>query len=365
MKIFQVISSLGNGGAEKLVVELSNELAKTHDITIISLKEVEDWMYPPKKIESIVRLIQFNKQKGFDIKVLYNLFALLKNEKPDVVHIHLEMPLYYFILLIPFFRKIDFYHTIHSTFELHQKLFKRLNLFLFYHRVINICLSKSIFEKFTKTFPRLKFRRIENGLKPMCLSVSNESVKKEIGALRTDSNTKVILFVGRLYYEKNIPLLLNVFSENRLNNIKLIIIGNGEIEVVNQVNEISSVSQKRILFLGSKENVVDYMNCADALILTSIYEGLPIVVLEALSMGLPVLSTPVGGVPDVITDGVNGFLAKSKHKQDIIEIIEKFSNLENHEIDKIRENNIRLFNEFYSVKVCADKHNELYKNKST
>jgi len=364
MKIFQVISSLGNGGAEKLIVELSNELTIINDVTIISIKNIEEWMYPPRRIDNKVRLIQLNKKKGFDFRVLYKLFTLLKTEKPDIVHIHLGMPLYYFILLIPFFRNIDFYHTIHNTFGPHEKLFKRLNLLPFYHRVINICLSKSIYEQFTSTFPKLNFSWIENGLKEMYLSVSEESVKEDVGASRTNSDTKVILFVGRLSYQKNIPLLLNVFSNNSLSSAKLIIIGNGPIELIDQIHKASSKSEGRIVFLGPKENVVDYMHHADALILTSRHEGLPIVVLEALSMGLPVLSTPVGGVPDVITDAVNGFLAKSTEKQDIVEIIQKFSKLETQDIDKMRENNIRLFNSKYSIKACAGKHLELYKNKS-
>lgn len=364
MKIFQVISSLGNGGAEKLVVELSNELAIVHDVTILSLKNIEEWMYPPRRIDNKVRLLQLNKKKKFDFKVLYRLFTLLKKEKPDVVHIHLAMPLYYFILLIPFFRKVAFYHTIHSTFEPHKILFKRLNFIPFCHCIIYICLSKSIFDKFNAEFPKLNFSRIENGLKEMNLSFSRISVKEEVNALRTNSNTKVFLFVGQLSTEKNIPLLIDVFSEARLCNVKLMIIGNGLTELTDQIYKASNVSEGRIIFLGYKENVADYMHYADALILTSRYEGLPLVVLEALSMGLPVLSTPVGGVPDVITDRLNGFLAKTIHKRDIVEIIEKFSNLNKREIDKIRENNIRLFNEQYSIKACANKHLDLYKNES-
>lgn len=361
MKIFQVISSLGNGGAEKLVVELSNELAADNDLTIISIKKVENWMYPARKIGSKVRLIQLNKKKGFDLSVLYKLLVLLKNEMPDIVHIHLTMPLYYLLLLIPVFKKTVFYHTIHSTFAPHEKLFRRLNLIPFYRRVINICLSRSIFEQFRTTFPQLTFSCIENGIKKMSLSVCEVSVKEEMLKFRTDSNSRLMLFVGRLVYQKGITLLLDIFTECQLYNAKLVLIGNGTSELIDQIHIASSRSEGRIVFLGPKENIADYMRQVDALILASKYEGLPIVLIEAISMGLPVLSTPVGGVPDVITDGANGFLAKSTQKQDILEIIQRFINLEKQEIDKMRENNIRLFNEKYSINKCADRHLELYR----
>lgn len=364
MKIIQVISSLGNGGAEKLVVELSNELAITNEVTIVSIKKVENWMFPPKKVEKNVRLFQLNKKKGLDFKVLLDLYKILKKEKPDVVHIHLTMPLYYFLILIPFFCKITFYHSIHNTFLPHKKLFVKLNLLPFYHNVINICLSQSIYNQFKYPFPKLQFRTIENGVKEMSISDDELSVKNEIKTLFVNTASKVILFVGRLSHQKNIPLLLDVFSEPCLSNTKLLIIGNGPADLIDQIHKVSTNVKGRIIFIGPKDNVADYMNNADALILTSRHEGLPIVILEALSLGLPVLSTPVGGVPDVITDGINGLLAKSMKKQDIVDIIEKFSHLNKREIDKMHESNIKLFYEQYSIKACAQKHLDLYQNET-
>jgi glycosyltransferase involved in cell wall biosynthesis len=235
MKIIQVISSLGNGGAEKLVVELSNELAINNQVIVISIKKIEDWMFPAKKIDKNVSLIQLNKKKGFDLIVLYKLFRILKTEKPDAVHIHLSMTLNYFLLIIPFFRKIHFYHTIHNNFELHRKFYSKLNLLPFYRRVINICLSKSIFVKFSTTFPKLKFRMIENGIKEMSISTSEANVRKEIEFLRASKTSKVFLFIGRLTYQKNIPLLLDVFTDKTVKNSKLIIIGQGSDDAIDQV----------------------------------------------------------------------------------------------------------------------------------
>jgi len=362
MKIFQVISSLGNGGAEKLVIELSNKLASNHDVTVLSIKKIEESMFFAKKINKKVKLIQFNKNKGLDLKVLYNLFEILKKEKPDIVHVHLTMPLKYIILLIPFFRDIHFIHTIHNTFEPHQKLFLRLNLLPFYRRVMNICLSKSIYDKFSLAFPKLQFSMIENGIIEMEKSSFAENVKKDIEIIKGNTTSNVFLCIGRLGFQKNTPLLLEVFRATKLKMTKLIIIGDGSPEITEQVQKVSQLSKNQIVFLGIKENVADYMKYCDALILTSRFEGMPIVILEALSEGLPILSTPVGGIPDMITDGVNGFLSTSTEKDDIVDIIDKFCRLDSIKIMRIREANIRLFNEKYSIRVCAGKHEALYFN---
>lgn len=360
MKLFQIISSLGNGGAEKLVVELSNELAISNEVTIISLKKVEDWMFPPKKVGKNVRVIQLNKNKGLDYKVFFALIKILKREKPAIVHIHLTMPLYYFLLIIPLFSKITFCHTIHNTFLPHKNLFEKLNLLPFYRRVINICLSQSIYSQFKTAFPKLKFSTIENGVKEMITSDNELSVINEIGTLFVNPTLKVILFVGRLSYQKNIPLLLDVFSEPSVNDAKLLIIGNGPTEIIDQINKAKLKTKGGIIYLGPKDNIADYMNNADALILTSRHEGLPIVILEALSLGLPVISTPVGGVPDVIRHGVNGLLSKSLARKDIVIMVKEFCSLEKGELTKIRNNNIKLFDKQYSIKACAQKHFELY-----
>lgn len=270
------------------------------------------------------------------------------------------MPLFYFLFIIPFYRKIRFYHTIHSNFEYHHELYSKLNLLPFYHQVINICISKSIFEKFSKAFPKLQFSQIENGIKEMNISNSEINVKKGIELLRDGTNAKVLLFVGRLSYAKNIPLLLDVFNDIPFKAAKLVIIGNGTDDEIEQLNAIIKVKNGQLAFLGSKENVIDYLHNVDALLLTSRFEGLPIVILEALSAGLPVLSTPVGGIPDIITSGVNGFLSASIQKQDIADVIDKFCKLDSNEIKQIHEANLKLFKEKFIIKVCAEKHIELY-----
>ena len=87
MKIIQVISSLGNGGAEKFVVELSNEMSLSYQVLLICIKDIEEWMYPPRYLSKRVSLIALGKKTGYDLKVLYKLFKLLRKQKPNITYI--------------------------------------------------------------------------------------------------------------------------------------------------------------------------------------------------------------------------------------------------------------------------------------
>lgn len=361
MKILTSIPSLGNGGAEKLVVELSNEFAaQDHEAILLSLKNIEDWMIPPKSLSPNVRLIQFGKKKGFQISLILKIFTLLRREKPDVVHIHLNAALLYFIPLILLFKRTRFYFTIHNTFEIHESFIGRINKIHWMRRIGYICLTSSIFNRFKNRFENLSFSLIENGVKKTKLSNNYEETKNFV----TEQSKKykfVFLFVGRLSFAKNIPLLIDVFSDQTMDDSKLIIIGDGDENLKQMVVEAQMATNNRIEYLGVKNNVYDYMALVDAFILVSRNEGLPIVVIEALQAGLPVISTPVGGVPDVIEDQISGFLAASQREVDVLNTIEAFKSCSEQSLKIIHDNNKLKYAQQFSIEACASKHLRLFK----
>jgi len=154
--------------------------------------------------------------------------------------------------------------------------------------------------------------------------------------------------------------LLDVFSDASLADSKLIIIGDGNEEIKTTVIRQSALTNNRIQYLGKKKNIFDYMNSVDALVLTSRHEGLPIVLLEALSVGLPIISSPVGGILDVIDNEINGFLSKGLTKQEMIDAIAEFRLLEPSQIDIMKNNNLNEFSNKYSIEICSEKHIRLY-----
>ncbi len=124
---------------------------------------------------------------------------------------------------------------------------------------------------------------------------------------------KVLLFVGRLVQQKNVPLLLEVFAIFRKKNpgARLLIAGSGPEEGNVKAKADALGLGKSVLFLGpvDYEQLPAYYQVSDCLVLTSKWEGLPLCILEALSTGIPVVGTAVGGLPEAIDEGKTGYLA--------------------------------------------------------
>jgi hypothetical protein len=154
MKIIHVISNLGNAGAEKFVVELSNVQSADHQVSIISFRDIDDSMYPPKKLSKNVKLYELGKKKGFDISIIFKLIRIFQKESPDIINTHLDSVIRYVYIASLLCRKPKYVQTLHSKLENEKrKLFKQLNLSPgFKHRFSNVCISESIFKDFRNSY---------------------------------------------------------------------------------------------------------------------------------------------------------------------------------------------------------------------
>ncbi|MEM3640439.1 MAG: glycosyltransferase family 4 protein [Candidatus Bathyarchaeia archaeon] len=140
---------------------------------------------------------------------------------------------------------------------------------------------------------------------------NKKRIKQELGL----NNDTIILYVGRLYSRKGIPILLKAapFILRKFRNVKFVISGKG---LRNEKKLKAFADNLKVrdhtLFVGyfPDEKLPKLYQAADIFVLPSMYEGMPFTILEALSSALPVVTTKVGGIPEVIEDGKNGLLIK-------------------------------------------------------
>jgi L-malate glycosyltransferase len=365
MKILQIIHSLGNGGAEKFLVELSNELAKTNEVKLCVVKPIQEWMLPPKKIAAAVELIELEFPKKYSLILFCKLFRLIKKNRPDVVHVHSGLLVFYIYVISRFYPKTLFLQTIHNTITPgYRKLFHYLRKLHFLNRhFVNVCISKSIFEQFRSAYAKLNFVHIDNGIANVSLTDKFEATKKEIASLKKDGHTKVFVAIGNYSDFKNFTLLAGVFKELEIKNVNaiLVLIGGGEYGNKKNIAEVAAMKGNNTYQLGLKDNVPDYLYCADALVMSSTKEGMPLVVLEALCAGLPVISTPAGGVIDIISDGHNGYIAEDFSKEALLLKILQFIKLADADLEKMKKRNKNDFAEKYSLATCCQNYSALYK----
>ncbi len=362
MKILQVISSLGNGGAEKFVVELSNELSKNHDVKVCSFKKIEEWMIFPKKLNKNIEVYDFKKKSGISFKTFIKLFKFLVYEKPDIVHFHLDATVKYILPFILISRNIKFVYTIHSDLNDEKlKLFNRLYKIRFITKKIKlICISDVILKSFIKQYPNLKFYLIENGI--ACLTRSNNylDAEKEINRLKINEETKVFISIGRIDENKNQYLQLKTFELLQSENCILLVLGNDPSKENSLLRNLISIKSSNVFFMGMKQNVADYLELSDIFLITSFNEGLPIVALEALSLGKPIITTKAGGMQDVVSHAVNGFICCSFNKEDLMEQAKQCLKMNEEKLLEIKENNIIKFKNHYGIESATKKYLQLY-----
>lgn len=127
-------------------------------------------------------------------------------------------------------------------------------------------------------------------------------------ALDIPPHAKVILFVGRLAHQKNPEALINVTRQtlSARADAVFLVVGDGPFlpAMQDQLQDLSP----RVRFLGFQRDVTPFYTAADVLFLPSRYEGLPMTLIEAFARGVPAVASTVGGIPEVVVDGVNGFL---------------------------------------------------------
>jgi len=149
----------------------------------------------------------------------------------------------------------------------------------------------------------------------------------ELPVQNVERAEKRILFVGRLHPVKGTQYLLGAMSivHRELREAKLILVGDGEEREHLETLTDNLGIRECVEFAGRvpHERVKDYMNQAEVFVLSSLSEGFPVTILEAMACGLPVVATRVGGIPDIIEDGTNGYLVDTMNQEQLAEALLK------------------------------------------
>jgi 1,2-diacylglycerol 3-alpha-glucosyltransferase len=209
------------------------------------------------------------------------------------------------------------------------------------------------------------------GLKPNALVVSNgielgkfnpnvnhEQFDREFGL---KEENKKILYVGRLMEEKGLDVLLNAYNivETKVPDTNLVIVGKGHLQQ-NLEDQASKLGLKNVIFTGfvSDSLLKQAYASSDLFVLPSYAEIQPLVLLEAMSMGLPAIGTSVGGIPEMILDGRNGYVLKPGDHEGLAERI--ITILKNDALRKEFSRNSLLIARRHDIEKSTDKLESLY-----
>lgn len=367
MKIVELITFLAGGGAERFVVDLSNQLAKDHDISLVTIlddeKDPEIRNFYRSEISDSVHYVNLGIPNGLKLSSQWKVFIELRKLNPDVIHVHLPASLNYSALaicLLSFSRKV--YFSVHSDLRNgHDR-----GLLKFYCNSLGrigrfklACLSEKNYKDFTAFYKHTTIRCITNGRAPILKTERFSSVQYELNSLKQNEGSILLMHIARFHPVKNQSLLVE--ATNSLvemgHNIDLVIIG---IDYDSESGKkLQSIACNRIHFIGSRMNISDYILNADLFCLSSDFEGMPITLLEANLAGVPAVSTPVCGAVDLIKNGVNGVLSASHQLEDYkLALREALMNLE-----LLKNNAIKMKdNSPYTIAECARRYYDYFLN---
>lgn len=362
MKILEIIPQLSQGGAERFVVDLCNELSMSDDVTLVVLHNIDRTGFFAKEIRPEVKVISMNKRPGFDFRLFFRLRKLIRKERPDVVHTHLRAIVYCLLAYLTK-PKIKFIHTVHNDAEKEagSGISKWCRRFAFRtKRVTPVTISEESQRSFID-FYGITPPMIYNGRPSYKESPLLPETKNELNDLKTNT-TSIIVNIARISQQKNqLPLAKAIVNLNQKGkNVELAIIGRNDDSPITP--QLQALNCKQLHLLGTRTNPRDYMKAADAFCLSSVYEGMPITLIECFSVGAIPICTPVGGIVNMIDDGKNGILTTGTSQEEIETAILRFLNLTDEERAEMKRNSLVSFGK-YDMATCAKNYKNLMHTK--
>ncbi len=338
----EVASNLGRGLEEK-----------GHDNVILTKSSQSGDPGTPNLVEIEYRSIRL---VGGLLLVLGAAYWLLKKRNSiDLLHLHSISWLTATCALLGRVLGIPRVLTLHGKFpssssRVSNAVFKLSERLALAHSSTITCVSED-----TRSHYKLDSARVvHNGIDTSRFEQNQEErVRKRQDLGLGDSF--VILFIGRLDVNKGICELIEVIGSlvQKGMDLNLLVVGSGDDEMVEACLRENSLDDNGVM-VGRVENPVPYYQSSDIFVLPSAFEGIPLTLLEAMASGLPCVATSVGGMPEVIVDGANGYLVQPGDKEGLSQAILRVhdNKIESQEVsEKAR---ITIENRFSSTRMLHD-----------
>jgi len=310
-----VVHSLNPGGAERIVVEMSIDCSRDYDVQVLCLDTPGDWANELR--ERGVPVHTLWRQPGFDVSMAVRLGGHFRQHKTQIIHAHQCTPWFYSALSRLSYSEPRLLLQEHGRF--YPEVQNRPRRFV--NRVLTrrlthcfVAVSRDIRDRLAR-FEGLDSRQIEvihNGAAaPGKLTPSQRAgLRRELGFDATDF---VVGTVGRFDPIKNLPMLVSSLATaaQEIGTLRGLLVGDGV--VFNDVQaQIAALGlSERVRLTGYRRDAQRLVQCLDLFVLCSLSEGTSLALLEAMSAGVAVAVTEVGGNPEIVNNGATGWTVPS------------------------------------------------------
>lgn len=351
LRLLVFVEAFG-GGVFTYIVDLANSLSKSYEVWIVhGIRDQTPADYASYfnneikliHLESYTREINLKK----DLNAIVEMRKIAREIKPDIIHLHSSKSGVLGRLAFSG-KKYALFYTPHgysflmdNCSSLKKGIYKSIERICGLARCMTISCSVGEHQESLKLTRKAAY--INNG-------INIEQLQQLLDHTEAKGQKQLVVFtLGRICYQKNPELFNNIAKQ--LPQIKFLWIGDGELR--------GQLTSKNVEVTGwvSREEALQYSEDADIFLLTSLWEGLPISLLEAMFMKKICIVTDVIGNRDVITSGNNGFICKNI--DEFVDVIKKVQAQANDYSPLVREAYAEILEE-YNTKVMAKKYSERY-----
>ena len=347
--------TMGLGGTEKVILQLCNSLNKEFNKIIVCSnggiheKRLNELNIKHYKIDDIE-----NKNILAVINNIFKLSNIIKNEEIDIIHTHHRMAAFYVRLLKLIFN-FKFVHTSHNIFNDKLNLTK-FSLYKAKTIAVGNCVKNNLIKDFGLNIDKVTtiYNAVEVDSRLDCIL---EDIKyyKELGYFIVGNIGRLSEQKGMEYYIRSVEIL-----KKKNCKIKFFIVGDGEErnklkELVNKLN-----LENDIIFLGYRSDVQNIMKQLDIVVLSSLWEGLPLTPIEAFSVGKSIIATNIDGTNEIVKNNYNGILVKDRNSEEIADAILELYNNPN-KLSQLEINANKSYIEKFSYEEFANQYLNFYK----
>jgi len=346
-KILYLITQSEWGGAQKYIYDLSTNLDKDKYDILVCAGEGNDELFNRLKIQEVNYLkLEFLKRAisiKYDFKALFELVKLFKKEKPNIIHLNSSKTSILGSIAAEIYNllrrdKVKAIYTVHGWVfnEPLSPLKQRMYFYLekwtsrFKNKIICVSEIDRQIAIATNIAKEEKLVTIHNGIDLKNLKFLNEKLAKQIllQNIKRDGKFTIIGTIANLYKTKGLNYFVQACASLVKNNNELLflVIGDGS-ERENLENLIKQYNLEKYFYLTGKiDHAHTLLKGFDIFVLSSVKEGWPYTILEALAAEVPIIATKVGGIPEIIKDSKNGILIKPGSYKNIAYAIQEIIN---------------------------------------
>lgn len=321
--VCHVVHTLGMGGAEVLATRIARRLGDRYQAVFACLDD--GGILADDLLRDEVPVTVLHRRGGLDFRCAKKLSTWLQRHNVSVVHAHQVTPLSYALLARLHRSHPRIVFTEHGRFYPDRTHWKRhlLQRCLLRKTDRIVAVGRSVAQALVQyeRLPEMQIRVVHNGMplgrKP---ASSRATTRARLGCSDT---TFVVLQIARLDPIKDHCLALDSLRIvcDRFPDCQLWLAGDGpeRTAILERIDQLRLHTQVRLL--GERNDVPDLLAASDAVLLTSRSEGIPLVLIEAMAAGVPVVATAVGGIPELITHGREGLLCDTRRPDALADLL--------------------------------------------